>query len=67
MEESAKISKNRGGARKGAGRKSIGVSNKSATVAVRLRPELKDRLFQAADEVGISVSEFLSRLIEQLP
>ena len=64
--ESAKMPKNRGGARQGAGRKAMGKTVKNETVAVRLRPELKARLFQVAGERGISASELMARLIETL-
>ncbi len=56
----------RGGARPGAGRKIMGETVKNETVGVRLRPELKERLFQVAQERGISVSELIARLIESL-
>lgn len=64
--ESAKMSKSWGGARQGAGRKAMGATAKNETVAVRLRPELKARLFQVASERGISASELMARLIETL-
>lgn len=58
--------KNWGGARPGAGRKQMGESPKTQTVGFRLRPELKDLLFQKAEERGISASELVAQLIETL-
>lgn len=37
-----------------------------ATIVLRLRPELKDLLFQKAEERGISASELVAQLIETL-
>ena len=67
MEESAKISKNWGGAREGAGRKAVNPSAKKVSVTFALSPEHKARIQAAAAAAGLSASEFLSRLIEQLP
>ena len=67
MDESAKVSKNWGGARKGAGRKSVDVSEKKVSVTFALSPEHKARIQEAAKAAGLSASEFLTRLIEQLP
>ena len=64
--ENAKISKNWGGARPGAGRKSKSGSPKTQTIGIRIRPELKDRLFQVAKERGISASDLVSELIETI-
>lgn len=64
--ESTKTSKNWGGRREGAGRKAAGETAKSVTVALRLSPELKAKLFQVASGRGISASELMSRLIEAL-
>ncbi len=64
--ESTNNSKSWGGAREGAGRKKMGETAKNETVALRLRPELKARLFQVARERGISASELMARLIETL-
>ena len=65
--EKANISKSKGGARPGAGRKRMGATPKSETIGLRVRPEIKERLFRAASDRGISVSEFVARLIEALP
>ena len=56
----------RGGSRPGAGRKSMGETAKNETIGLRIRPELKERLFQVAKERGISASELMARLIESL-
>ena len=64
--ESTKTSKSWGGHREGAGRKAAGETAKSVTVALRLSPELKAKLFQVAGESGISASELMTRLIETL-
>ena len=64
--EKTSTSSGRGGARQGSGRKKMGPEIKKATVGFRLRPELKDRLFQVAEERGISASELIAQLIESL-
>lgn len=62
--EKSKLSKSRGGARPGAGRKKMDSSTKKETIGLRIRPELKERLFQEAASRGISVSELIAQLIE---
>ncbi|MBQ8061741.1 MAG: hypothetical protein IJ205_07380 [Bacteroidales bacterium] len=64
--ESTTISKSWGGARQGAGRKSVDQSVKKVTVAFSLSPEHKARVQAAAKAAGISASELLARWIEDL-
>ena len=66
MNESAKLTKNWGGARKGAGRKSIDASKKRVSVTFALTAETKERIHQAAKAAGLSASEFVTRWAEQL-
>ena len=66
MEESANISKNWGGSRQGAGRKCVDASEKKVSVTFSLTPERKARIQAAAKAAGLSASEFLNRLIDQL-
>ena len=64
--EKSKLSKSRGGARPGAGRKTMDSSAKKETIGLRIRPDLKERLFRVAEERGISASELVAQLIESL-
>ena len=64
--ESAKMSKSWGGRREGAGRKTIDASEKKAIVSVYFRPQQKSKLKSLADAEGLSVSEYLGRLIDSL-
>ena len=64
--ESAKNSKNWGGARNGAGRKAMDISEKKAIMSIYLRPEQKAKLQEAASAAGLSVSEFIGRWTDTL-
>ena len=64
--ESAKSSKNWGGHREGAGRKSMDAAEKKAIVSVYFRPQQKAKLKALAESEGLSVSEYLGRLIDSL-
>ena len=66
MDESAKVSKNWGGARKGAGRKTMDASEKKAIVSVYMRPEQKEKLKAASQAAGLSASEFIGRWLDSL-
>lgn len=57
---------NRGGARPGAGRPSKG-ANARKRVAVMLTPDNQARLEAEAARQGVSRSELVNRLLEQLP
>ena len=52
-----------GGRRDGAGRKPIGESPKTATIAIRVTEESKRLIQQQAKEQGISVSQMVEDLI----
>ena len=41
--------------------------NKTATVILRLEPELRERIDQGAKELGITRSEYIRRLIASIP
>lgn len=64
--ESTNNSKSWGGAREGAGRKSVDPSVKKVTMSVYLRPDLKARFQDAAKAAGLSTSELLASWIERL-
>lgn len=64
--EKIKSTSSRGGSRPGSGRKKMDQGEKKITVGFRLRPEQKDRLFHVAEERGMSASELVARMIEQL-
>ena len=51
-----------GGKRKGSGRKSIGKSNR-VTIGLSVPPEVKEKLFVLANREGVSVSEYITRII----
>lgn len=55
----------RGGKREGAGRKTFGAV-KRVTVAFSVDPETKEKLQRLADEQGVSMSEYMNRLIQSL-
>ena len=63
--ESTNNSKSRGGARAGAGRKSVDPSEKKVQVSVCLRPDLKARFQEAAKAAGLSTSELLATWVER--
>ena len=52
-----------GGARAGAGRKSLG-DNKRQSITMRFKPELKEKLQQLADKDGVSISRYIEQIIE---
>ena len=52
-----------GGRRNGAGRKPIGDSPKTATIAIRVTEESKRLIQQRAQEQGISVSQMVEDMI----
>lgn len=64
--EETKQSKNWGGRRAGAGRKTMDSSEKKAIVSVYMRPEQKAKLKAAADAAGLSASEFIGRWLDTL-
>lgn len=52
----------RGGRRKGAGRKPLGAKAKSATITLRVTEELKQALKDEAKSYGVSVGELLESM-----
>ena len=64
--EDSNTNKSWGGARKGAGRKSIDASEKRVSVTFALTAETKEKIHKAAKAQGISASEFVTRWAEQL-
>ena len=64
--ESTNNSKSWGGAREGAGRKSMDPSEKKVSMSVYLSPDLKSRFQAAAKASGMTTSELLSSWIERL-
>lgn len=64
--ESTKLSKNRGGARKGAGRKGLDPSEKRVILSLYLKPVLRDKVKALAGEKGQTPSEYLSDIIASL-
>lgn len=60
------MSKSWGGARQGAGRKTVDPSIKKAIVSIYLRPEQKAKLKAASAAAGLSASEFICRWLDSL-
>ena len=57
------MSSRRGGKRVGAGRKPVGEQPKTATIAIRVSPEIKQLAQAQAQQQGISVSQMVEDLI----
>lgn len=65
MEKQEKI-ETRGGARKGAGRKSMDPNLKKVQVSFYLAPEARAKLIAVAASKGIKPGELLSRFVDSL-
>ena len=66
MESTKTPKSSRGGARAGAGRKTLDPSRKKLQMAIYLLPEQKERLQAAADREGLTISELIGRWADTL-
>ena len=66
MENKSNAKRNgHGGKREGAGRKTLG-EKRRVTVALSIDAEAKEKLMRLAAEQGVSMSEYMNRLIPTL-
>ena len=64
MRESAKISKNWGGARTGAGRKKM--DDKRVILSLYVRPDIKARIMDLASTEGLKPGDLVTRWVETM-